>query len=224
MALVPYMPDYDIFFPGVSTFARFANYLDPLNWAPDLYHQVARWFWESFLHESRRQIGYAGQEVARYATATVQDSLARFFENARWAVSHFSSNLYTNLHDYYRELPKLKPEQARQLARLLEEKVPDKINLHDLDKRTSAEFVEKVASPGGAHQRHTPDWMLPLILGLYGDLTPTWKAVLEEEEQIHGPSKKKPKTSTPSTRPKTPYQRRNRSSRAKNRTRQHHSD
>lgn len=34
-------------------------------------------------------------------------------------------------------------------------------------------------APGGAEQRATPDWLLPLILGLSGDTTPTWKADLE---------------------------------------------
>ncbi|AGA82600.1 minor structural protein VP3 [Betapolyomavirus ptedavyi] len=221
MALVPYMPDPDIFFPGVSTFARYANYLDPFHWAPDLYHQVSRWIWESLMHEGRRQIGYAGQELVRYTSTTVQDTLARFFENARWAVSHFSTNIYTSLHDYYRELPKLKPEQARQLSRLLKEKIPDKVNLEGIDQHhTSAEFIDKVGAPGGANQRHTPDWMLPLILGLYGDLTPTWKKVVEEEEHIHGPStKKKPKTSSPSSSTKAAYKRRHRSARPQNRAR-----
>ncbi|AFQ32795.1 VP3 structural protein [bat polyomavirus 2b] len=220
MALVPYMPDPDIFFPGVSTFARYANYLDPFHWAPDLYHQVSRWIWDSLMHEGRRQIGFASQELVRYTSATVQDTLARFFENARWAASHTSSNLYTKLHDYYRELPKLKPEQARQLSRLLEEKVPDKINLDSMDQhKPSAEFIDKVGAPGGANQRHTPDWMLPLILGLYGDVTPTWKTVIEEEEHIHGPSKKKPKTATPSSSTEAANKRRHRSARASNRAR-----
>ncbi|AFQ32796.1 VP3 structural protein [bat polyomavirus 2a] len=220
MALVPYMPDYDIFFPGVQTFARWANYLDPLNWAPDLYHQIARWFWQGFLQESRRQIGHASFEIARRTSEGIQDSLARFFENARWAVSHISTNLYDSLDSYYRQLPKLNPGQARDLARRLKEKVPSRINLHDMDKHPpSADFIEKYPAPGGAAQRHTPDWMLPLILGLYGDITPTWEAVLEEEEEYHGPSKKKLKTARPLLSSKTADKRRHRSARAKNRTR-----
>lgn len=36
--------------------------------------------------------------------------------------------------------------------------------------------VAVYTAPGGAEQRVTPDWLLPLILGLSGDTTPTWKA------------------------------------------------
>ncbi|AGA82585.1 minor structural protein VP3 [Alphapolyomavirus cardiodermae] len=35
----------------------------------------------------------------------------------------------------------------------------------------SGNIIELYATPGGTHQQSTPDWMLPLILGLSGDRT-----------------------------------------------------
>ncbi|NMW17390.1 hypothetical protein HKK71_29450, partial [Bacillus paranthracis] len=80
----------------------------------------------------------------------------------------------------------------------------------------SGEFIEKFEAPGGANQRTAPQWMLPLLLGLYGSVTSALKAYED------GPNKKKRKLSRGSSQKtkgtsasaKARHKRRNRSSRS----------
>ncbi|AWD33729.1 VP3 [Potamochoerus porcus polyomavirus 1] len=227
MALVPYVEDMDILFPGVQEFTRFIFNIDPLRWAQNMYSFAGRYLWNTVLMESRRQIAHHTTELATRTASGIQHSLANFFENARWAVSNLGSNIYTGLQGYYRELPGLNPPQARALARRLGVEQPDRYQLEaggggrpsDKPKTqpVSAEYVEKYPPPGGAGQRVAPDWMLPLLLGLYGDLNPTWKAAIEVKEQDEPPKKRTKATPRPSA--KTTNKRRDRSARSANRTR-----
>ncbi|ADC34411.1 VP3 [California sea lion polyomavirus 1] len=223
MALQVWVPDVDYLFPGVSTFARYAQYLDPTYWGPDLLNHVSRLFWQSLLSEGRRQIGHASRDLATTVGGTVQESLARFFENTRWAVSHVTGDWYAALHRYYGELPPLNPPQLSQLRKRIQRETGIDVAEEDKSHRPSANFVQKYSPPGGAGQRHAPDWLLPLLLGLYGDLTPTWKKEVEELEEIETedeediPKKKQRSASLPGA--KTPHKRRNRSVRRPNRRR-----
>ncbi|BAJ53085.1 VP3 minor capsid protein [Betapolyomavirus mastomysis] len=197
MALQLWFPDVDYNFPGLLPFVRFVNYIDPARWASDLYHAVGRYFWQSVEREASRQIGDLSRDLALRTTQTVGETLARYFENARWAVTNLPSlNLYSGLETYYSKLSPLNPIRARQLARNLGEEEPYRYDRYDgaQSNQKSAEYVEKYDSPGGAHQRHTPDWMLPLILGLYGDISPSWGETIKEiEEEEDGPKKKRPR-------------------------------
>ena len=60
------------------------------------------------------------------------------------------------------------------------------------EQQESGERVIKIAPPGGAEQMTTPDWLVPLVLGLLGDLTPTFEADIKR----YG-SKRKRKDSSP---------------------------
>ncbi|BAQ55550.1 VP2 minor capsid protein [Bat polyomavirus 6a] len=205
MALQVWQPNWDdIFFPGVVPFARIVNYIDPANWAAYLYQAVGRYFWETAQRTGQHLIEHEVREVAREVgqrtVQSVSETLARYFENARWAVSHLSSNVYSGLQNYYTELGPLRPHQVRAVNRRLGRELPTRYNLETPrpQDKASAQYVTKSDAPGGAHQRVTPDWMLPLILGLYGDITPSWEATLEdleeeEEEEENGPKKKKPR-------------------------------
>ncbi|AJG44387.1 VP3 [Meles meles polyomavirus 1] len=232
MALQVWMPQIDYLFPGFSTFARYAQYLDPFVWGPDLINHVSRLFWQALLSEGRRQIGYAARDLqaasrelaTRTATevaGTVQDAVARFFENTRWAVSHVTTP-YGALQNYYRQLSPVNPPQLRQLERRLTDRGVD-IRQDEEKHYPSAEYIEKYGAPGGAGQRHAPDWLLPLLLGLYGDLTPTWRKEIEEqiesEDEEDTPQKKRVKRSRPSPGAKATDKRRHRSTRNKNRSR-----
>ncbi|API65512.1 VP3 [Betapolyomavirus lepweddellii] len=226
MALQVWVPDVDYLFPGVSVFARYAQYLDPAYWGPDLLNHVSRLFWQSLVSEGRRQIGHASRELATQVGGTVQESLARFFENTRWAISHVTGDWYGALQRYYGELPPLNPPQISQLRRRIERDTGiDVADVAEEDKRhyPSANFIQKYSAPGGAGQRHAPDWLLPLLLGLYGDLTPTWRKEVEELEEIETedeedvPKKKQRRASF--SGPQTSNKRRNRSVRRPNRRR-----
>ncbi|ALN69892.1 VP3 [Betapolyomavirus secumuris] len=203
MALQIWYPDLDILFPGALPFARFVNYIDPANWAADLYRAVGRYFWErvqaagiNFIEQQME----TGRELAMRSVTSLSETLSQYFENARWAVSGLSTSLYHGLESYYSQLG-LSPIQQRQLARNLGHPQPYRYDLYDapqLKGQVSATYVTKVDPPGGANQRSAPDWMLPLLLGLYGDLTPSWKDTLEEleaeEDGSHSQKAKRRKT------------------------------
>lgn len=233
--LVLWRPDFDIDFPGMRTLARFINYISPENWGIDLLRAMGEYLYQVLQRERRRQIEQMRREMARRVGETVEDRMARYFENARWAVTNVISapaNLYRYLGDYYRALPAPNPIRARQLARHLGQEEPYRYDRFETEqekqtftpRQKSAEYVERYEAPGGAYQRTTPDWMLPLILGLYGDISPTWgkliqkieEEVEEEEEKENGPQKKKPRTTNRGS--KTNNKRRNRSTQRANRS------
>nr|BAQ55554.1 VP2 minor capsid protein [Bat polyomavirus 6d] len=190
MALQVWQPEIDILFPGISSLARFLNYIDPTNWAGDLFRAVGRYFWETAQRSGRNLLEQEIRAVGQRAAGGFSETLARYFENARWAIRHYPADLYGRLQQYYTDLPPLNPAQLRELSRRVGG--PDQpYKLYDSHVK-SAEFVTKSPPPGGAHQRTTPDWLLPLILGLYGDISPSWADTLEElEEEEDGPKKKK---------------------------------
>lgn len=203
MALQIWVPNWDdIFFPGVVPLTRFLNQIDPLTWASDLFHAIGRAFWQTAQREGQRLLEYEATRVAHSVTTGLTSSLAGYFENARWAVSQFhdySKQAYASVSNYYSQLPSLKPPQIRALTKRLEENQQGQIPNHYENygsPTSSGEYVEKYGAPGGANQRHAPDWMLPLLLGLYGDIYPSWdKTLTELEEEEDGPKKKKPRKS-----------------------------
>ncbi|QLH64633.1 VP2 [California sea lion polyomavirus 2] len=182
MALVPWIPHdlYDIYFPGVSTFSYSLNVIG--EWASSLIQAVGRNIWESLIRESRQQIGHATSALAQRGARSFHDALARVAENARWVITNGPVEAYRGLERYYQELPGLNPAQFRQLQRRMNENFYDRLTMEQ--SRESGEVIDKhnEGAPGGARQRVTPDWMLPLVLGLYGDITPTWSANLAEED------------------------------------------
>ncbi|BAA03037.1 VP2 [Epsilonpolyomavirus bovis] len=229
MALVPYIGDLDIFFPGAETISRFVYSIDPFRWASYLYNIVGRAVWEHLFRETRRQIAYHTTDIAGRTAQSIHHTIANFLENVRWTVSHLGTNLYSGLHNYYRQLPPLNPPQSRELARRLGVPQPDRQIFEKgeegMKHPVSAEYVEKYGAPGGAEQRVAPDWLLPLLLGLYGDLTPAWEAEVEEEEneqdeeEYEPPQKRIKRTAKSSS--KVNNKRGDRSARSPYRTRQH---
>ncbi|AFU25585.1 VP2 [Alphapolyomavirus quintipanos] len=198
MAVIPWRdPDYyDILFPGVQSFSYAIDVIT--DWSGSLFHSIGRYIWESVTTEARRQIGHASNQVIVRGTHAFQDTLARILENARWVVQSGPTNVYNYLDNYYRQLPPVNPAQARQMYRRLGQKyrvtrdaqIPDRYNLESSETE-SGETVEFYKHPGGANQRVTPDWMLPLILGLYGDITPTWDKYVHQVEEEDEYQKKK---------------------------------
>ncbi|BAZ96571.1 minor capsid protein VP2 [Rhinolophus blasii polyomavirus 1] len=202
MALQQWIPDYDIDFPGIRPLVRFLNYIDPYTWASDLYHSIGRYFWETAQRIGQNVIEEELTELTReLAVRTVfsmSEMIALYFENARWAVSLLPRSIYNSLETYYAELPGINPIQARQLYRRLGEvplaggPISGPISGGPVPQQFSAQYVERYPPPGGADQRTAADWMLPLILGLYGDISPSWRRTLEDlEEEEDGPQKKK---------------------------------
>ncbi|BBG62003.1 minor capsid protein VP2 [Rhinolophus affinis polyomavirus 1] len=191
MALALWRPEeyWDVLFPGVNTFAYSINVL--YDWASSLYHTMSRQIWDSLVREGHRQIEGATRALAIRTAYQFHDTIARLMEHSRWVITNGPSHFYRHLEAYYSELPKLNPAQARNLARRLNTRVPDRLTL-EREQNYSGEIVETIQAPGGAHQRVTPDWMLPLILGLYGDITPAWGYQLQKlEEEEDGPKKKR---------------------------------
>ncbi|QKY77209.1 minor capsid protein VP2 [Rhinolophus hipposideros polyomavirus 1] len=199
MALQQWIPDFDIDFPGVRPLVRFLNYIDPYTWATDLYHSIGRYFWETAQRIGQNvieeEIGQMTRDLAVRTVYSLSEMIALYFENARWAVSLLPRSIYNSLETYYAELPGINPIQARQLYRRMGE-VPlarGPISGGPLPQQFSAQYVERYPPPGGAQQRAAADWMLPLILGLYGDISPSWRRTLEDLEEEDGPKKKKPR-------------------------------
>ncbi|AKC98331.1 VP3 [Sheep polyomavirus 1] len=233
MALQEWFPplDLDLEYPGMRQLARFINYINPVNWAGDLFHQVGRMMWDQLQRQASRQIAYTTTDIAHRTGSIVSDYLARYFENARWVVTHLPREAYISLDRYYRDLPPLNPIQQREVARRVGIPQPYRYDLYsdyEIPQATpapttttampqSGQTVKQRDAPGGAQQRSAPNWMLPLLLGLYGDITPTWAAdisLIEEEED--GPQKKKPRPASAS--PKAHSQRRHRSTRSAHRS------
>ncbi|AFU25618.1 VP2 [Saimiri sciureus polyomavirus 1] len=203
MALQLWFPEIDYEFPGLMPFVRFINYIDPTQWATNLFETIGRYFWESAQRYGQNLIAHEVRSASReLATRTAQgfsEAIARYFENARWAVSMLPRSLYSGLQSYYEQLPSLNPMQVRDLHRRLGQPIPNRIALEEQAIK-SAEYVQKVEPPGGANQRIAPDWLLPLILGLYGDISPSWESTLEDiEEEEDAPQKKKRKRSKKNT-------------------------
>lgn len=196
MALVPWRdPDlYDIFFPGIPTVAHGLNVIG--QWGHSLAHAVGRYVWQLVTQHAYDRLEGAVRGVALRQTNNMLDGLSRLLETTRWVVTNAPetavnsvSNAYSSLRDYYRDLG-LNPPQRRALFKRALIEGPEgtrRAMPSSVVQDQSGEVIEFYHAPGGAHQRVTPDWMLPLILGLYGDITPTWATYLDED----GPKKKK---------------------------------
>lgn len=176
---------YDILFPGVQTFTYGLDAVQ--NWGRSLFQSVGRYIWSLVLQETRRQIAHESQALARYAQDSLTHTVAAILENARWVLTSGPVSAYQNLEAYYRALPPLNPPRRRQLLARLERTL-DEVGFSPHHEE-SGEIIEYHFQPGGTGHRTTPDWMLPLILGLYGDITPVWGQYIEEFE--NGPPKKK---------------------------------
>ncbi|WAA14038.1 VP3 [Bofec polyomavirus LSFL22] len=206
MALVQWQPEeIDIFFPGVSWFARNIHYFDPTLWASSAF----RYFWESFRREAVRQIAHEttniGRQVGIQAGQRANEALARLMETAQWVVANLRDTAaggYRFLENYYTELPSLNPAQRRELLARID-RPPIERPTGRMKMPMSGEFVDKHGAPGGANQRSCPDWLLPLILGFYNP--PNW-GVRDGTRKVYGKRKA-------SISPKANNKRRRRSSR-----------
>ncbi|AIS40922.1 VP3 [Sea otter polyomavirus 1] len=210
MALQVWYPDFqEMLFPGVNSLVRALHYIDPREWAASLYAQLRDLF-----GYGPARLGYSTTEVGQATGISFRDSVARLLEEVTWAVSSAPLRTYQFLADYYSSLSHIRPSMVRQIAQS-HGPLPSKfIDYKNLDNGPfSGELVDKAPPPGGANQRVTPDWLLPLILDLYGPLNPSWK-----EEEDDGPQKKIQRTNT---RAKAPNKRRNRGSGGQKRARKH---
>ncbi|QFU78317.1 VP3 [Mastomys natalensis polyomavirus 3] len=210
MALVPWQDPnlYDILFPGVNTVAHGLNVV--ADWGHSLMGSIGRYVWDLVYSTTRPGIEGPGGLSLRQ-THNLLDGVSRMLENSRWVITNIQSvaeyvrgarqyvdqvgQAYRGLEDYYRNLG-LNPPQRRALFRKIHPTlesstaVPQRQGTavpEGVVQDQSGEVIEMYRPPGGAHQRVTPDWMLPLILGLYGDITPTWATYIKED----GPQKKK---------------------------------
>ncbi|AWD33760.1 VP3 [Glis glis polyomavirus 1] len=210
MALAPYNPDidYDILFPGVSWFARNIRYFDPTFWTTRLWQR----FVEGLQREAVRQIAHEtnalGARAREQAALTLREAVARVVENTQWVFTNLgqgASNLYASVERYYAELPGLNPAQRRALMERLPREdivVPQQDSLPQ-----SGDFVVRYEAPGGANQRSCPNWLLPLILGIYDT---TWGEPVSKHAT-------KRKSSAEDTGPKTNCKRKRGSPGSKNR-------
>ncbi|AJB28785.1 VP2 [Adelie penguin polyomavirus] len=211
MALVPYdwgqLLDYE--FPGLSFIANTlydaVHTIDPRTWGPSLVNQLLERLWYRARLEIEAEGLRAAGEAAQAAGRGLGDVMARFLENTRWAVTETPSNAYEWLQQYYQDLPRMRPVQYRQQARALGVDLPAQPVEEAMD---SGDYVAPYPPPGGAGQRTAPQWLLPLLLGLYGDPNPKWDG-----------GKAKKRRADPSTQ--TPNKRRNRGTGGKDRSRQH---
>nr|AAT47369.1 VP2 protein [Betapolyomavirus hominis] len=232
MALELFNPDeyYDILFPGVNTFVNNIQYLDPRHWGPSLFATISQALW----HVIRDDIpAITSQELQRRTERFFRDSLARFLEETTWTIVNAPMNFYNYIQEYYSDLSPIRPSMVRQVAEREGtrvhfghtysiddadsiEEVTQRMDLRNQQTVHSGEFIEKTIAPGGANQRTAPQWMLPLLLGLYGTVTPALEAYED------GPSQKKRRVSRGSSQKakgtrasaKTTNKRRSRSSRS----------
>nr|ASU50414.1 viral protein 2 [Sorex araneus polyomavirus 1] len=193
MALQIWRPDFmDLILPGFRHFEWGFNVLG--DWGHQLATAVGRMIWEMVLHESRRRVAMIGGNFLGQGSRRAAEQVAQLIEGARWVVT----SPYTTLQHYYRTLPPMNVIQMRQQARLRGQKLLETSSerLEETDPE-SGEVIQKYGPPGGADQPVTPDWMLLMILGLYGDITPLWGHVLQQEHilspknMIDGPPAKK---------------------------------
>ncbi|AWD33743.1 VP3 [Mastomys natalensis polyomavirus 2] len=217
MALIPWRPAdyYDILFPGVQSFTHALDVVH--GWGHSLFQSVGQYIWDTLRRETQGAIEGAVRDLSVQTTHQFLDSVARMLENSRWVVTNLPreayGRVYGGLQNYYTQLPGINPAQRRQMERAIE--YANRPSIEDANTRQVLESevgrpealrgsqqqsdsstwfesganIIKYFAPGGAHQRVTPDWMLPLILGLYGDISPTWQTYIDEEE--YGPQKKR---------------------------------
>nr|BAC81839.1 VP3 [JC polyomavirus] len=204
MALQLFNPEdyYDILFPGVNAFVNNIHYLDPRHWGPSLFSTISQAFW-NLVRDDLPSL--TSQEIQRRTQKLFVESLARFLEETTWAIVNSPVNLYNYISDYYSRLSPVRPSMVRQVA----QREGTYISFgHSYTQSIDDADIEKSLAPGGANQRSAPQWMLPLLLGLYGTVTPALEAYED------GPNKKKRRKEGPRASSKTSYKRRSRSSRS----------
>nr|BAE00163.1 VP2 [JC polyomavirus]BAE00169.1 VP2 [JC polyomavirus] len=225
MALQLFNPEdyYDILFPGVNAFVNNIHYLDPRHWGPSLFSTISQAFW-NLVRDDLPSL--TSQEIQRRTQKLFVETLARFLEETTWAIVNSPVNLYNYISDYYSRLSPVRPSMVRQVAQRegtyisfghsYTQSIDNADSIQEVTQRLdlknpnvqSGEFIEKSFAPGGANQRSAPQWMLPLLLGLYGTVTPALEAYED------GPNKKKRRKEGPRASSKTSYKRRSRSSRS----------
>lgn len=247
MALQVWQPEVWVF-PEARWFYDAYHYFDPYGWLPSLIEQISQQFWQRLQQTGARQIAHESTAIALRTTNRLWYTIAEAINNAVWyvrsgyyALQDYYSVLPTRMgpprlveylqqHRYSDWLVD-PPEFTAQGSSVEEEQGPFsnwRDTLKKLKKWTefsqekqSGQRVDRVQPPGGANQVSTPDWLLPLILGLFGDLTPTFAADISSYgSKIN--LKRKRKISV--TRPQAGGKRRRRSTKRRLRTRQHYSN
>lgn len=235
MALQVYRPEIWIF-PESQWFYNAYHYFDPNSWLPTLFEQMSNSFWSALEQYGRRRFQTEGTALAIRTTNRVWSSIAEVINNAVWYVRNGYYNLenyyrmlpprlagprlssYLEAHrygDWNVDPPEFldnarSQNQESSWSNWFENTAEKfrKIKKAWDEEPESGIKVEKVIPPGGANQEITPDWLLPLILGLLGDLTPTFAADIKSYGTQKG-IKRKRKTSTNSSS-ETTRKRRNR--------------
>lgn len=233
MALQIWQP-LDWLYPEAEWLYNAYHYFDPYSWLPSLMDQLGSRFWQYIESTGHRQLTSQASAVAVRASNRAFYTLMEQISNAAWYVR----NTYDALQHYYSVLPpRYGPPRLRSYLEANRDNLfidppdmgPDVTDtsegrqfegdiLRRLKKlfsreQESGERVYKARPPGGAEQMVTPDWLLPLILGLLGDLTPTFAADIRR----YGSENRKRKATSDSA--PTSYKRRNRGTRPKNRRR-----
>ncbi|AKP40988.1 VP2 protein [Pan troglodytes troglodytes polyomavirus 1] len=232
MALQLFNPEeyYDILFPGVNAFVNNIHYLDPRHWGPSLFSAISQAFW----HVVRDDIpALTSREIQRRTERFFRDSLVRFLEDTTWTIVNAPINIYNSIENYYSNLSPIRPSMVRQVAERegaqisfghsYTHTIDDANSIQEVTERLdlqtkihSGEFIEKTIAPGGANQRTAPQWMLPLLLGLYGTITPALEAYedgpSQKKRRVSRGSSQKAKGSSQSS--KATYKRRGRSFRS----------
>nr|AEC12228.1 putative VP2 [Goose hemorrhagic polyomavirus]QHD56331.1 putative VP2 [Gammapolyomavirus anseris]AEC12240.1 putative VP2 [Goose hemorrhagic polyomavirus]AYO46721.1 putative protein 2 [Goose hemorrhagic polyomavirus]AYO46722.1 putative protein 2 [Goose hemorrhagic polyomavirus] len=208
MAIVEWRPYVDYLFPGFETFVNQFYWINPLEWGPTLFQRVGQAFWDLLITEGRRRLGEASSAAAQTSAQYVYDLIARTAERARWTVVEGPGEAYRGLIEYYGELPPWKPHSLHRGLPWEQKTTETGGNGQPRQQPDSGETVYQQPVPGGANQRAAPDWMLPLILGLYGTVYPGWKAevaLLEKEDGSQGKKTKKRTRASPQTSGKRRY-------------------
>lgn len=188
MALQIWTPDIlDEIIPG---YRQFQYYLDVLSgWGQSLVRTVGRAFWEAVIDETTsrlQRIGSSSLQAAENAglqtVENVRQAIVTVVENARWAI-RTPVNIYGSLSDYYSRLPGLNPAQLRELNSRLQSNAHNiQIDSYSAPDSLSGQYIERPQSYSGINMRPVPDWLLPLILGILGDLSPFFEEIVEEVE------------------------------------------
>lgn len=229
MALQIWQP-LDWLYPEAEWLYNAYHYFDPYSWLPSLMDQLGSYFWEYVERTGHRQLTSQATAVAVRATNRAWYTLMEQINNAGW----FIRNGYYALEHYYRVLPpRFGPPRLRQYLEANRDNVfidPPDMGSDTSENRFEGDFLKRLKKifnreqesgervyrsrpPGGAEQMVTPDWLLPLILGLLGDLTPTFAADIRR----YGSENRKRKATSTSTPPAN--KRRNRGTRPKDRRR-----
>lgn len=168
-----------------------------------MFNTLGRWFWNVIERDLERQIGYSSRALAARSARDFNAAVDKLVDTVRWTVRQLSRDLYKTTRDYYKQLPPVRPSQYRQVHEMYKSGNQRWIEYENsrspggwsaenkpASPADSGEFVAETLVPGGAGQRSTPDWMLPLILGLYGALNPEWSQLQDEEMRALPKAKK----------------------------------